>query len=72
MDAYSLLQDLEAKIRASGLNMATVAKHAGIQHSLVSRWKAKLYEPRLSSLRKLEEALADLTAGPTDSIADLL
>lgn len=70
MDAFTLLSDLDHRIQRQGLNMAAVCREAGISHSLVSRWKAKLYEPRLSSLARLEDAFNALV--DRQAVRDLL
>lgn len=77
MDAYDYLHDLESRVELAGFTMARLCRKAGMQQSLVSRWKARAYEPRLSSLRKLEDALTALAAErnsdtESDSIENLL
>lgn len=62
MDAQSLLVVLLDKISKAGLSVAQVCKGAGIDPSLVSRWKGGRVEPRLSSLVKMDQALQALIA----------
>lgn len=73
MDAYDYLTSIETQIKAAGFTVADACRKAGMQHSLVCKWRARKYEPRLSSLRRLEAALADLKAArPSDSIESIL
>ena len=77
MDAFDYLQQLESRVETAGFTMARLCRKAGMQQSLVSRWRARDYEPRLSSLRKLEDALTALIAErdagiEPDSIENLL
>ena len=58
--AFKVLADLESRIGAAGFSMAEVCREAGISQAQVSRWRSKIYEPRLSSLQKLEDALKDM------------
>jgi transcriptional regulator with XRE-family HTH domain len=76
-DAYAYLQEIELLAKQNGLHMAELCRKAGMQQSLVSRWRSRAYEPRLSSLRKLEDALTALiaerdTGTKPSSIEDLL
>jgi transcriptional regulator with XRE-family HTH domain len=76
-DAYAYLQEIELSAKQNGLPMAELCRKAGMQQSLVSRWRSRAYEPRLSSLQKLEDALATLIAERNagtkpDSIENLL
>jgi transcriptional regulator with XRE-family HTH domain len=57
MNAQTLLVGLLDDISKAGFSVAEVCKAAGIDPSLVSRWKGGRVEPRLSSLIKLEAAL---------------
>jgi transcriptional regulator with XRE-family HTH domain len=75
--AYEILEDIEARAERAGFRIADLCRESGIAHPLVSRWRKKLYEPRLSSLHKLEDALDSLlseptSAAPAPSLADLL
>lgn len=63
MDAYELLATIEQNVSDAGFTMADVCRKAGIQQSLVCRWRNQKYEPRLSSLQKLEDALRALKLG---------
>jgi predicted transcriptional regulator len=58
MDANQLLLTLLNDISKAGLSVAKVCRAAGVDPSLVSRWKAGKVEPRLSSITKMREALA--------------
>ena len=49
-------------IQASGLSVRRVCRAAGVNPSVVSRWKSGKVEPRLSSLRRVAAALARLQA----------
>lgn len=60
MNANQLLTQLLDDIAFSGLSVAKVCAAAGIDPSLVSRWKTGRVEPRLSSLEKLRAALESL------------
>jgi len=57
MNANEHLQTLLADIALTGLTEAKVCRFAGIDPSLVSRWKAGRVEPRISSLAKMRAAL---------------
>lgn len=50
------LQQLLDEIAAGPFTVAKVCAFAGMHPSMVSRWKNKGIEPRLSSLEKLAEA----------------
>ncbi len=58
--AFQELAALEHRAAAGGFSMAQVCRRAGIHQAQVSRWKSKDYEPRISSLQKLEDAIAAL------------
>jgi len=60
--AFKVLADLENRIGASGFSMAQVCKQAKVSQAQVSRWRSQTYEPRLSGLKKLEDALYALLA----------
>jgi len=60
MNAHSILYNLEQRIAAQGLTMAAVCREAGMSQAVVSRWRARKYEPKLSSLDRLEQALIRL------------
>lgn len=60
--AYDILNDIETRAERAGFRIADLCRESGVAHPLVSRWKKKLYEPRLSSLHKLEDALESLLA----------
>lgn len=60
--AFQILSDIEHAAGAAGFTMADVCREAGIHQAQVSRWKAKVSEPRLSGLQRLEDALAALSA----------
>jgi transcriptional regulator with XRE-family HTH domain len=60
MNAQALLIALLDDISKAGFSVAQVCKAAGIDPSLVSRWKAGRVEPRLSSLFKMRAALESL------------
>lgn len=72
MDTNCFLQDLETRIHEAGLTMAQVCRKAGLQQSLVSRWKAGVHEPRLSKLRQLEDAFHALRGNDSTRLEDLL
>lgn len=57
MNANEHLRTLLADIAKAGLSVAKVCASAGIDPSLVSRWKAGRVEPRISSLAKMRAAL---------------
>lgn len=63
MNANELLQVLLHDIAQAGLSVAKVCHQAGIDPSLVSRWKAGRVEPRISSLFKMRSALDALRGG---------
>lgn len=50
------LQQLIDEINAGPFTVAKVCYHAGINPSVVSRWKKNNIEPRLSSLERLSDA----------------
>ena len=58
------LRRVIADIDASGLTLSEVCRESGLNLSVVSRWKNPdyPYEPRLSSIEKLEGALRRLKA----------
>lgn len=58
--AYKVLADLESRIGAAGFSTAEVCRRAGVSQAQVSRWRSKTYEPRLSSLQKLDDVLKDM------------
>jgi adenine-specific DNA methylase len=60
MDTYSTLDSLLARISASPFSLAAVSSRAGIQHSLVIKWRKRQHEPRTSSLVALEKALDEM------------
>jgi transcriptional regulator with XRE-family HTH domain len=53
LSLYSLLEEIET----AGLSVRQVCLAAGIDPSLVSRWKTGRTEPRISSLARLEAGL---------------
>lgn len=57
MNANEHLATLLADIAEAGLSVAKVCAEAGVDPSLVSRWKAGRVEPRISSLAKMRAAL---------------
>jgi transcriptional regulator with XRE-family HTH domain len=57
MNFDSFLTDTLARISESGLSTAEVCREAGIDPSLVSRWKAGAVEPRISSLVRMNQAV---------------
>lgn len=61
MDTNTLLANFLRRLAGSGLSLRAVCREAGIDPSLVCRWKAGRNEPRISSLARLEEALHRLT-----------
>jgi len=60
LTAFQVLADLENRAAAQGFSMAQVCRRAKVHQAQVSRWKSKDYEPRLSSINKLDVALQDL------------
>jgi transcriptional regulator with XRE-family HTH domain len=76
MNAYTLLADIEARAEAAGFSVADLCRESGIAHSMVSRWRKKIYEPKLSNLERLDAALAALQApaqrAAGETLADLL
>lgn len=73
--AFEFLDEIERQAHEWGFTMAELCREAGMQQSLVSRWRSRDYEPRLSSLLKLSQALNTLICkkDPTvDSIENLL
>lgn len=60
MDNYSTLDALLARIKESDFSLAAVSARAGIQHSLVIKWRKRQHEPRSSSLTALAKALDEL------------
>jgi predicted transcriptional regulator len=61
----NLLADIE---RTPGVTVSQVCIKAEMNPSMMSRWKAKDIEPRLSTIERLQEALAELKA---ESVASL-
>lgn len=57
-----LLKNLLEEIDRGPFTVARVCAEAGVDPSQVSRWKATDIEPRLSSVERLQEALASLKA----------
>jgi transcriptional regulator with XRE-family HTH domain len=57
MNAQTLLVGLLDDISKAGFSVAQICKAAGVDPSLVSRWKGGRVEPRISSLVRLEAAL---------------
>jgi transcriptional regulator with XRE-family HTH domain len=64
MNANTLLSVLLRDISAAGFSVSRVCRQAGIDPSLVSRWKSDRVEPRLSSLAKMRSALEALKGAP--------
>jgi transcriptional regulator with XRE-family HTH domain len=62
MDANKILLELLNDISQAGYSVTEVCKAAGIDPSLVSRWKGGKVEPRISSIVRLEAALELLKA----------
>jgi transcriptional regulator with XRE-family HTH domain len=60
--ATNYLQSLLAEIDAGPVSVAKVCYEAGLDPSVVSRWKRGAVEPRLSSLERLSEAHDKLLA----------
>jgi transcriptional regulator with XRE-family HTH domain len=60
MNANEQLHLLLADIAKTGFSVARVCRSAGIDPSLVSRWKGGRVEPRISSLAKMRAALDEL------------
>lgn len=63
MTAFDILAQIDADADRAGIPIYKVAQHAGISPGLVSRWRSKTYEPRLSSLQRLRDSLTQLTLG---------
>lgn len=61
MDTNAPLTKFLARLDRAGVSLRAVCREAGIDPSLVCRWKAGRNEPRLSSIARLEEALHRLT-----------
>lgn len=60
--ASAYLKNLLDEIAAGPVNVAKVCYAAGMDPSMVSRWKRGDVEPRLSSLERLAEAHDQLIA----------
>ncbi len=60
--ASAYLQNILAEIEAGPVSVAKVCYAAGLDPSVVSRWKRGSVEPRLSSLERLAEAHDKLLA----------
>lgn len=61
--ARLMLKNLLAEIEASeGITVSRVCVKAGMNPSMMSRWKAKNIEPRLSTIERLQDAFAELKA----------
>lgn len=72
MDTYKTLDDLLAKIANSPFSLAAVSARAGIQHSLVIKWRKRQHEPRASSISALEKALHDMEWEHNSDVDSLL
>lgn len=62
MNAYEFLEDLLKEAADEGISVNSLCYETGIDPSLVSRWRHKKVEPRLSSMAKLREGLEALKA----------
>jgi predicted transcriptional regulator len=62
--ARRMLKNLLAEIAENqdGITVSRVCVKAGMNPSMMSRWKAKDIEPRLSTVERLQEAFAELKA----------
>lgn len=60
--AESPVDSLARRAKKAGVRMADICKRAKVAQSTPSRWKAGTFEPKLRTLRRLEEALAELAA----------
>lgn len=62
--ARVLLKNLLAEIEANehGITVSRVCVRAGMNPSMMSRWKAKDIEPRLSTIERLQDAFTELQA----------
>lgn len=60
MNAYQIFEELEREVAASEFSMSAVAAKAGIQPALISRWRAKTVEPRLSTIQRLRDAFVQM------------
>ena len=69
--ARHYLQQLLDEIDAGPFTVARVCAAAGMNPSMVSRWKKYAIEPRLSTLERLEEAHSQLLAEHTIAQAAL-
>lgn len=60
--ARRMLKNLLAEIEANphGITVSRVCVKAGMNPSMMSRWKATDIEPRLSTIERLQEAFAAL------------
>lgn len=72
MDNYKTLDALLARIAASPFSLAAVSARAGIQHSLVIKWRKRQHEPRATSLTALEKALHDMEWEQEGDLQELL
>lgn len=60
--ARNYLQQLLDEIKAGPFTVAKVCYYAGVNPSVVSRWKKNDIEPRLSSLERLADAHSAMVA----------
>lgn len=51
---------LLSEIDAAGVSVRAVCRAAGVDPALVSRWKSGRVEPRMSTLQRLRDALAQV------------
>lgn len=54
--------EIEASAKAAGLKMTRVLARAGVPYTAWWRWKHRDVDPQTKSLRKVRQAIADMTA----------
>ena len=54
--------EIEESAKAAGLLMTTVLAKAGVPYTAWWRWKHRSVDPRTSSLRKIREAIQEMSA----------
>lgn len=59
-DINAYIKAAEGRIWASGIPLPDFLARAGISRTTWARWKSGAFEPRLSALRKVDDALKAL------------
>ena len=74
MNQQDIIERIEARANAAGVSIAKICDEAGVARSTFSRWKVSPKNPEpigatLSSLNKLDAALAEIESGISEQAA---